>query len=102
MLHLICGACRLPASLMQPGQSSTLAWRRAAPHPPTNQPPNQPANPSPPGKLVFVSHAAPLNEKDTLTSFFGLAPTDLPALVGFEAAKNRKYRLELDDGAQLT
>jgi hypothetical protein len=92
---------------------SSLAWRRVAtqptthppPHPPThlpNQLPTQPTNPPPPGKLVFVSHAVSLTDKDTLASFFGLEPTELPALVGFEAAKNRKFRLELEDGEQLT
>lgn len=34
--------------------------------------------------------------KDPVLSFFGLKDTDAPVLVGFEMAKNKKFRLHED------
>ena len=34
--------------------------------------------------------------KDPVMNFFGLKEADAPVLVGFEMAKNRKYRLHED------
>jgi len=48
------------------------------------------------GKLVFVTVDADGSSKDPVMNFFGLKEADAPVLVGFEMAKNRKYRLHED------
>jgi protein disulfide-isomerase A1 len=48
------------------------------------------------GKLVFVTVNADGTSKDPVMNFFGLKETDAPTLVGFEMAKNKKFRLRED------
>lgn len=34
--------------------------------------------------------------KDPVVNFFGLKPEDAPMVVGFEMAKNKKYKMKTD------
>jgi thioredoxin-like negative regulator of GroEL len=46
------------------------------------------------GKLVMVTVNMDGTAKDPVTNFFGVKAEDVPVVVGFEMAKNRKYKLK--------
>jgi hypothetical protein len=48
------------------------------------------------GKLVFVTVNMDGTSKDPVVNFFGVKAEDVPVVVGFEMAKNRKYKLKGD------
>lgn len=46
------------------------------------------------GKLVMVTVNMDGTSKDPVVNFFGVKAEDAPVVVGFEMAKNRKYKLQ--------
>jgi hypothetical protein len=46
------------------------------------------------GKLVMVTVNMDGTSKDPVVNFFGVKAEDAPVVVGFEMAKNRKYKLK--------
>lgn len=48
------------------------------------------------GKLVMVTVDTDGSSKDPVMNFFGLKAEDAPMIVGFEMAKNKKYKMKTD------